>query len=106
LSKNNLIFQVLLDFIDEKKLLIAESYHCPATGLTPNEKFRNSFGNVLTHTFDPNVTDTYPSCNPEIGLPDILSCQSLVISSFPKLSPGAYFTPTLGNFYVSSHNYY
>ena len=86
---------VLLDFIDEKKLLIAEAEHCNIDLLTSDERSRNSFGNVLHHTFDPNVTETYFSCNPEIGLLDVNNCQSVVRMNYPKLSPGAFFTPEL-----------
>ena len=86
---------VLLDFIDEKKLLIAEAEHCKIDLLSSDERSRNSFGNVLHHTYDPNVTETYFSCNPEIGLLDVNNCQSIVTLNYPKLSPGAFFTPEL-----------
>lgn len=86
---------VLLDFIDEKKLLAAEAIHCKAALLSSDEKSRNSFGKVLTHNFDPTVTETYFSCNPEIGLLDVNNCQTIVTETYPKLSPGAFFRPEL-----------
>jgi 5'-3' exoribonuclease 1 len=86
---------VLLDFIDEKRLLKAESEFCSPDLLSSDERSRNSFGNVLTHNFDPNVTETYFSCNPEIGLLDVTNCQSVVTQTYPKLSPGAFFRPEL-----------
>ena len=86
---------VLLDFIDEKKLLVAEAEHCKAELLSSDERARNSFGKVLTHDYDPNVSETYFSCNPEIGLLDVTNCQSVVTLTYPKLSPGAFFRPEL-----------
>jgi 5'-3' exoribonuclease 1 len=86
---------VLLDFIDEVKLLQAEALHCPADKLSQVERNRNVFGKVLTCLFAPGNTDTYFSCNPEFGLPDIHCCNSVVSESTPSLSPGAYFKPEL-----------
>ena len=86
---------VLLDFIDEKRLVAAEAEHCPATKLTRTELGRNVFGAVLTYLYDPGMVETYLSCNPEIGLPDIHCCQSVVSESIPSLAPGRYFKPEL-----------
>ena len=86
---------VLLPFIDERTLIEAEKTHCREDALTTDEKARNAFGKVLTHRFDPNVTDTYYSCNPEIGLPDVPKCQTFVIESEPDYKPGAFFKPEL-----------
>ena len=84
---------VLLPFIDEVLLLQAERQHCRDDMLTSAEKSRNSFATVISHYFDPKNTETYLSCNPEIGLPDILNCQSTVVMSEPSLGPGAFFRP-------------
>jgi 5'-3' exoribonuclease 1 len=86
---------VLLDFIDEKQLIEAERLHCPTEKLSRAEHARNQFGTVLTHLFDPGCVETYPSCNPEIGLPDIPACQSVVTDSYPSLAPGSFFKPEL-----------
>jgi len=86
---------VLLDFIDEKALMAAEALHCPAAKLTKAEFARNLFGKVLTHLYDPGMVETYPSCNPEINLPDIPSCQSSVSESYPSLGPGVSFKAEL-----------
>ena len=86
---------VLLDFIDEKKLLEAESLHCAPNKLTPDERSRNIFGCVITHLYDPINTESYPSSNPEIGLPDIISCQSNITKSIPGLAPTFSFKPQL-----------
>ena len=86
---------VLLDFIDERLLMDAETKHCPPDKLTKVENARNQFGSVLTHLFDPSAVEMYPSCNPEIQLPDIPCCQSTVSESYPSLSPGCFFKPEL-----------
>jgi 5'-3' exoribonuclease 1 len=86
---------VLLDFIDENKLLSAESELCPISRLTRIEVFRNHFGRILVYNFDPNCTETYLSCNPEIGLPDITRCMSVQQELPFSLSPGHYFAAEL-----------
>lgn len=86
---------ILLDFIDEKRLLAAEEEHCKESQLTSEERARNSFGHVLEHRFEPTANETYFSCNPEIGLADVLNCQTRVTLSIPSLSPGASFTAEL-----------
>lgn len=86
---------VLLDFIDERLLVDAERLYCPVEKLTRLENARNQFGTVLTHLFDPGCVETFPSCNPEIGLPDIPNCQSVVTDSYPSLAPGCFFKPEL-----------
>ena len=50
---------------------------------------------MLSYLFDPNANETYFSCNPEIGLPDVPNCQSVLSESYPNLAPGAYFRPEL-----------
>jgi 5'-3' exoribonuclease 1 len=82
---------VLLPFIDENALLQAEEKYCPEKSLTTAERNRNSFGPALTHIFDPSNNSTYPSCNPEIFLPDIHMCYTSVSSYHPSLQPGIAF---------------
>ena len=86
---------VLLPFIDEKVLMSAERDHCREDQLTSDEKARNRFGKVLQHRYDPSVTDTYFSCNPEIGLPDVPKCQTSVVELEPDYNPGPSFKPEL-----------
>jgi len=86
---------VLLPFIDEKKLLEAERIHCPESSLSASEKARNSFGKVLYHKYNPSIVTTYFSCNAEIGLEDIRSCQSEVNATFPSLAPSLAFKQEL-----------
>ena len=50
---------------------------------------------MLSYLYDPNASETYFSCNPEIGLPDVNNCQSVVSESYPNLAPGAFFKPEL-----------
>lgn len=86
---------VLLDFIDEVKLLKAEGTYCPVSKLTRHEIARNAFGYLLTHIYDLKVTETYLSCNPEIGLADIHLVSSSVTESIFDLTPGHYFKAEL-----------
>lgn len=83
----------LLPFIDETRLLEAEAHYCQPHLLSPAEVTRNSFGLIHTYHFDPAATDTYFSCNPEIGLTDIPNCQSRVETEATDLKPGHYFVP-------------
>jgi 5'-3' exoribonuclease 1 len=86
---------VLLPFIDESKLFAAEAIYCPVNKLTADETRRNQFGKILCFAYDPNHTETYPSCNPLIQLPDIPSCQSICMEQDFRLSPGPPFQPVL-----------
>jgi 5'-3' exoribonuclease 1 len=86
---------VLLDFIDETRLLEAETVYCPPNKLSTDERNRNLFGCVLSHVYDPSIVDSYPSPNPEIGLADILSCQSIVTKSTSGLAPTCFFKAQL-----------
>ena len=86
---------VLLPFIDETRLMAAESKYIDQNKLSDDDKQRNKFGKVLSYRFEPSVTSTYLSCNSEIPLPDITNCQTSVTLSEPSLAPGAYFTPKL-----------
>lgn len=72
--------------------------HCPESSLTADERHRNSVGKVYCYTYDATVNDTVPSCNRDIGLPNIVKCNSRVdilenhsvsnISFKPELIPG------------------
>lgn len=86
---------VLLPFIDEKVLIEAEKSFCPEHKLSHSERLRNSFGNLLVYRYDPRVTTTIHSCNPEIGLPDIPHCQTKVTLRPPDLHPGTPFSAQL-----------
>jgi len=87
---------VLLDFIDEVKLLQAEQLYCASNKLTEAEKARNVFGHVLTHLFDPYATETYPANDTDgLGLQDIAQCQSAVTLHIPSLVPLTFFKPAL-----------
>eukprot|EP00981_Chlorochromonas_danica_P000482 scaffold98_cov248-Ochromonas_danica.AAC.23 len=86
---------VLLPFLDEERLRHAEMIHCPVNKLSQAEVHRNQFGALLGHTYDPTVMETYLSCNPEIGLPDIVHCFTRV-TPFPfSLAPGEFFKSCL-----------
>lgn len=52
--------------------------HCPDSALTADERHRNRVGKVFCYTYDAAVTDTVPSCNRDIGLPNIVKCNSRV----------------------------
>ncbi|CAM9458723.1 unnamed protein product [Heterosigma akashiwo] len=56
----------------------AVAAHCPDRLLTEEERRRNRIGPVLLYHHDPANTATIPSCNPEIGLPDLLRCASSI----------------------------
>lgn len=86
---------VLLAFFDEKQLIEAEKVWCPVAKLTVTEYNRNQFGKLLQHVYDPNVTDTVLSCNPEIGLGDIHHCHSSLTELDFSLLPGKAFVPKL-----------
>lgn len=86
---------VKLPFIDEGLLFQAEAEHCPVIKLTMNEQKRNAFGTMSLFVYNPAVTDTYFSCNPEIGLPDVTKCQSLVVDIDFNINPGKPFLPEL-----------
>ena len=74
------------------------SKHCPDNALTADERHRNRVGKVYCYAYDAAVNDTVPSCNQDIGLPNILKCNSRVdiienhsvsnISFKPELIPG------------------
>lgn len=82
---------VLLPFIDEVRLKAAEAKFCNPSLLSPAEILRNSFGTISHISFNPNIVETYFSCNRDIGLPDILRCQSSATEEQFSISPGAFF---------------
>ena len=86
---------VKLPFIDEGLLFQAEAEYCPLSKLTMNEQKRNAFGTMSLFVYNPAVTDTYFSCNPEIGLPDVTKCQSLCVDIDFNINPGKPFKPAL-----------
>jgi len=86
---------VLLPFIDEATLVSAEKEFCREDQLTRDEVARNKFGKVLVHRFDPSVTETFFSCNPEIGLADVPKCSTRLIEVEPDHRPGVAFKPEL-----------
>lgn len=71
---------------------------CPDSALTADERHRNRVGKVYCYTYDAAVNDTVPSCNRDIGLPNIVKCNSRVdilenhsestVSFKPELVPG------------------
>ncbi len=72
--------------------------NCPDTALTAEERHRNRVGKVYCYSYDAAINDTVPSCNRDIGLPNIIKCNSRVdvienhseadISFRPELIPG------------------
>eukprot|EP01042_Synura_sphagnicola_P001408 gene1408-1603_t len=86
---------VLLPFIDETKLVVAENTYCSESMLTRDETARNAFGRIMYYVFDPAVTATIYSCNPSIGLKDISNCQSREEELPPDIHPSRAFKSEL-----------
>ncbi len=93
---------VLLPFIDERRLLQAESDHCsPAAAaalgrpLVASELNRNLFGKVVKVRFSPACFDTAPCPRgyTDLGFADILNCQSEAVDSDFDIRPGVPFKP-------------
>mmetsp|Transcript_26308 Transcript_26308/g.77783 ORF Transcript_26308/g.77783 Transcript_26308/m.77783 type:complete len:1519 (-) Transcript_26308:88-4644(-) len=88
----------ILPFIDVHLLKDTIAKECPDKVLTADELTRNRIGKVFCYTYDGAVNDTVPSCNKDIGLPDITKCNSRVdileepdqedVSFKPELVPG------------------
>ena len=88
----------ILPFIDGNLLKQMIAKHCPDSTLTADERHRNRVGKVYCYTYDAAVNDTIPSCNRDIGLSNIVKCNSRVdiienhsvsnISFKPELIPG------------------
>jgi len=66
----------LLPFIDEKRMKEAVEQCCPDNLLTPEERKRNLPGQIIIFYYNPENKSTVRSCNPDIGLPDIVHCHS------------------------------
>ncbi|CAN0447316.1 unnamed protein product, partial [Discosporangium mesarthrocarpum] len=64
----------LLPFIDAGRLRAAVEELCPDSMLTKDELQRNSRGQLLEYRHDLSENRREPSCNVEIGLPDIPHC--------------------------------
>jgi 5'-3' exoribonuclease 1 len=86
---------VLLPFIDSQRLLEAEAMYCAPNTLSPLERQRNSFGKILHSVFDPANLETVPSCNPAIGLLDLIKCQTKVTELEFDLRPSSPFAAQL-----------
>jgi len=88
----------ILPFIDVLLLKDTIKENCSDKLLSPDEKSRNSRGKVFCYSYDAAITETVPSCNRDIGLPDITKCNSRVdiieenygtdVSFNPELIPG------------------
>mmetsp|Transcript_9545 Transcript_9545/g.21532 ORF Transcript_9545/g.21532 Transcript_9545/m.21532 type:complete len:1579 (+) Transcript_9545:123-4859(+) len=88
----------ILSFIDVNLLKSSIEKHCPDSALTVDERHRNRVGKVFCYTYDAAVNDMVPSCNRDIGLPNIVKCNSRVdvlenpatstVSFKPELIPG------------------
>ena len=88
----------ILPFIDVNLLRQTIEKHCPDSALTADERHRNRIGKVFCYSYDAAVNDTVPSCNRDIGLPNIVKCNSRVdilenhseadVSFRPELIPG------------------
>ncbi|KAL7553084.1 hypothetical protein ACHAWF_016346 [Thalassiosira exigua] len=88
----------ILSFINVNLLKESIKKYCPDSAITADERHRNRVGKVYCYTYDPAVTVTVPSCNRDIGLPNIVKCNSRVdisenhsvstVSFKPELIPG------------------
>ena len=88
----------ILPFIDVNLLKKSIADNCPDSAITADERHRNRVGKVFCYTYDAAVNDIVPSCNRDIGLPDISKCNSRVdtmenhststVSFKPELIPG------------------
>jgi len=88
----------ILPFIVVNLLKQSIQKHCPDSAITADERHRNRVGKVFCYTYDAAANDTVPSCNRDIGLSNIVKCNSRVdvlenysvstISFKPELIPG------------------
>ena len=86
---------IKLPFIDERILFEAEAEYCSTSKLSMNEQRRNTFGTMSLFLYNPSIVETYFSCNPEIGLPDVTKCQSSVVEIDFSINPGKAFKSEL-----------
>jgi hypothetical protein len=66
----------LLPFIDIQLLKDTIAAYCPDSKLSPDERRRNSLGDVVCYRYDAACTDTVPVPVPKIGLSEIPGCLS------------------------------
>lgn len=85
----------ILPFIDGKLLKDTIAEQCPPEKLSETERKRNKLGVNYVFTFDLTCTDTVPSVMPQIGLPDISNCNSVVSTFKEPLESGSSFMPKL-----------
>ena len=95
---------VLLPFIDEKKLIEAESKHCSVSAavsmgrpLHRSDLRRNEFGPILSVRFSPSCLDTipFPPGYADLGFSAILSCQTEAVETTYDIHPGTPFRPVI-----------
>lgn len=70
----------LLPFIDAQRLKEAIKKHAPDALLTQAELERNTFGPVLIFRHDSSRIENIESSFPQAGLPDILCCNSFMLT--------------------------
>jgi len=85
----------ILPFIDVTLLKQAVKDHCPDKLLTAEERNRNRVGSVFCYSYDAAVNDTVPSCNRDIGLPNIVKCNSRVVTIENSSESTVSFSPQL-----------
>lgn len=85
----------ILPFIDVDLLKRSIEEHCPDSALTAEERHRNRVGKVYCYTYDAAILDTIPSCNRDIGLPNIVKCNSRVVVIENRSESNVSFSPVL-----------
>jgi len=85
----------ILPFIDANRLKDAIKDNCPDRLLTAEERNRNRVGQVFCYSYDEACNDTIPSCNRDIGLPNIEKCHSRVITIDNSSESTVSFSPEL-----------
>lgn len=96
----------LLPFIDVDLLKETIKKHCQDNSLTPEERSRNTTGHVYVFAYDAAIDETAPSCNLDLGIPDIVRSHSHV-DIFPKRKPSR-INPFRAQFikaFTPYHNY-
>lgn len=85
----------LLPFIEGDLLKGTIAEQCPPDLLSPVERKRNTLGVNYVYSYDLTCVDTVPSASPQIGLPDIVQCNSTVSTFEEPLQSGTSFMPKL-----------
>ena len=85
----------LLPFIDGDLLKKTIAERCPPDQLSEVERKRNTLGVNYVYTYDLTCMDTVPSASPQVGLPDIVHCNSVVSTFEEPLQSGTSFMPKL-----------